>query len=193
MASTSVSSIKRSCESAVPGPASKKARTNKKSDIEKIKLLIADISDAGLKAALGAVISQTGSKNPMVSPKKMDDAQLRDAADKTIHKIQAQINLKMKWKNSYRSLKGGDVKGARVEAVCNSPEVFEEIFKNRMGGAIKTIKDGKMSCSIKTDEDVEEMEFSRPSYRYNSASLKAPFTACLKDNTITFGFKFTIW
>ena len=191
MASTSASSIKRCSESAVSGPASKKAKTSKKSDIEKIKLLIADISDAGLKAALEAVIGQTGSK--VVSPKKMDDAQLRDAADKTIRKIQAQINLKLKWKNSYRSLKGGDVKGARVEAVCNSPEVFEEIFKNRMGGAIKTSKDGKMSCSIKTDEEVKEMEFSGPSYRYNSASLKAPFTACLKDNTITFAFKFTIW
>jgi hypothetical protein len=100
--------------------------------------------------------------------------------------------MKLKWKNSYRNLKGGRTQGARVEAVCTSPEAFEEIFKNRMGGTIKTSKDGKMACSIKTCDEVKNMQFSGPSYRYDASELLAPFTASLKDNTITFGFKFRI-
>lgn len=176
-----------------PSPAAKKARTSKAGDIAKIKELIAEIGNAELKAGLEALISRTGpAKKAVVSPKKMDEAQIRDAADKVIRKIQAQINMKLKWKNSYRSLKDGRTQGARIEAVCTSPEAFEEIFKNRMGGTVKTSKDGKMACSIKMDDEVKDMQFSGPSYRYNSAHLVAPFTASLKENTITFGFKFTI-
>ena len=198
MASESNSlAAKRSAESVLIASA-KKAKTSKKvdraRDIEKIKLLIQDIKDVDIKVALESIVNQSGSSiTPVVTPKKMDDAQVRDAANKVIRKVQANIKAKLKWKNSFCSLKDGNCKGARVESVCNSAEVFEEIFKNRMGGTIKTSKDGKMSCSFKTDDEVKRMEFSGPSYRYNSAVLRAPFTASLKDNTLTFGFKFTIW
>lgn len=197
MASVAANSTKRPNEDTASAPA-KKARTSTKvgrlEDIEKIKLLISDIKDASLKAALEGIITQSGPKNALVSPPKiMDAAELQSAAHKVIRKLQAQINLKLKWKNSYCSLKGGGTKGARVEAVCSNPEIFEEIFGKWMGGKVKKSKDGKMSCSFKTDDEVKESQFSGPSYRYNQAELTAPFTASLKDNTITFGFKFTIY
>ena len=192
--STVVASSKRSIESIAAAPA-KKARTSKAADIEKIKLLIAEITDADLKIGMQAVIGQpAGAKKVAATTKRLDSVEVQIAAEKVVRKIQAQINQKLKWQNSFRSLKGGaSTRGARVEAICNSPEVFEEISGNRMGATIKTSKDGKMSCSIKYDDDIKTMQFNGPTYRYNMAHLAAPFTASLKDNTITFGFKFTIW
>lgn len=191
-------STKRSNES-VSGVSAKKARTKKDAsrvdDIEKIKSLIADIDSADLKRALEALIGQAFSKKALVTPlKQLDDAGVKQEAGKVMRKIQSEINSKLKWKNSFRNLKGeNNFKGARVEVVCSYPEAFEEIFKNRMGATIKTSKDGKMSCSMKTNDEVKEELFSGPSYRYNSAVLNAPFTASLKDNALVFGFKFTIW
>jgi hypothetical protein len=188
-------SIKHTTDDVSPVPA-KKARTNKvdsrSADIEKIKALIPNVNDASLKAALEAVIGQSGTKKAIVSPKKMSDEEVKQAANSVIRRINSEIKSKMQWKPSFKGLKGGGVKGARVEVVCNSPEVFDEIFKNQMGATVKTSKDGKKTCSMKTDEEVKEIPFSSPDYRYSYSELKAPFTASLKDNALVFGFKFTI-
>jgi hypothetical protein len=100
-------------------------------------------------------------------------------------KLQTQINSKLQWKNSFKSLKYGGVRGGRVEVTCNDPKVFETIFKN---GTIKKTKD-RLSWSFKTDDEVDNLPLHGKSYRYNSSELRAPVSASLKDNTPTFTFK----
>ena len=66
-----------------------------------------------------------------------------------------------------------------MEVVCTDPEVFERIFS---GVTIKKGKDGKLSCSVKTNEEADKwsnMPFSGKSYRYNSSVLSAPYSASI--------------
>ena len=122
--------------------------------------------------------------------KNVNEAEiLTKNVNKVKRAIQGQINAKLKWKNSFRRIKGTGVKkGGRCEVVCNDPKVFEEIF-----GAdnIKKTKD-KLSCSFKEDDEVYSLPFHGKEYRYDSAELRAPVTASLKDNALTFSFKFSI-
>ena len=104
--------------------------------------------------------------------KKRDEATLDKLTDGTVRTIQKLINDKLTWKGSYKHLKGGDTKGGRVEVICNEPEVFERIFE---GAVIKKGKDGKLSCSLKSTEDIDKcnLKFKGKSYRYGSSYLCA--------------------
>ena len=114
---------------------------------------------------------------------------LQKATSSVTRKLQGQINSRLKWKNSFRNLKHGALKGGRVEVVCNHPQVFEEIF----GTAVKTSKDKtKLSCKFTTDDQVYELPLRGKSYRYNRTELCAPVSASLKDNTLVFSFKYTV-
>ena len=173
-------------------------------DVLKIKSILNDIQTPGMKSALEALIecgnhlvgakAAVSSSATTVSTAK-DEAQLQKAADALTRKLQGQINEKLKWKNSFRNLKGTyDKKGARVEVVCSDPSVFEKIFE---GGIVKKAKDGKLSCSVKTEEEWEKVEnlchkLQGKGYRYNNSYLAAPFSASLKDSALVFSFKYGI-
>jgi hypothetical protein len=192
------------------GVASKKAKKSKTTtsttsaaaivranDIELIKSILGDIHDPDIKTALESIIQQPKSVAGMtktVSPErsKKDEASLKKMTNTTIRNIQNLINDKLKWKDSYKRLtRNFEKKGGRIEVVCSEPEVFKRIFE---GAAIKEGKDGKLSCSLQTDDEVENcnLPFKGKSYRYSCSYLCAPITASLKDGTLTFGFKFGI-
>mmetsp|Transcript_31230 Transcript_31230/g.56671 ORF Transcript_31230/g.56671 Transcript_31230/m.56671 type:complete len:206 (+) Transcript_31230:38-655(+) len=204
MPSVAATSTKRGLKDvnkgATPGTATKKPKTTaadsvRTADIQTIKSILVDIKDPVIKAALESIIKSptavAASTISNAAPKKKDEATLQKLTDKTTRTIQKLINDKLKWKNSYRNLKGGDTKGGRVEVVCSDPEVFERIFN---GATIKRAKDGKLSCSLKTEEDAEKcnLPFEGPSYRYDRSYLCAPYSASLKDSGLTFSFKFGI-
>mmetsp|Transcript_24862 Transcript_24862/g.59895 ORF Transcript_24862/g.59895 Transcript_24862/m.59895 type:complete len:206 (-) Transcript_24862:170-787(-) len=159
----------------------------RKKDIQTIKSIIGDIYHPGIKAALENII-----QNPTVAaPKKKDDATIEKLANKTVKSIQGLINGKLKWSNTFRNLKDGNKKGGRVEVVCTDPEVFERIFKD---ATIKKGKDGKMSCSAKTDGEAENwnLPFRGKSYRYDASYLHAPLSASLNGGTLSFSFKYSL-
>lgn len=163
-------------------------------DVQTIEAILGDIKDPAIRAALENIIKvptkETAGTSSIAAQKK-DGAMLDKLTHGTVRTIQKLINDRLKWKNSYKYLKGGDTKGGRVEVVCNEPEVFERIFE---GATIKKGKDGKLSCSLKSEDDVHKcnLKFKGKSYRYGSSYLCAPYTASLKDNTLTFGFKFGV-
>ena len=121
--------------------------------------------------------------------KLTEEEALNKAVGQVSRKLQAQIKSKLEWKNSFRALKNGATRGARVEVTCNDPKVFEEIFKFT---TVKKTKD-RLSCSLKTEDEVDDFPFSGKSYRYNTSVLTAPISASLKENTLTLSFKFTIY
>eukprot|EP00571_Detonula_confervacea_P017650 CAMPEP_0172312780 /NCGR_PEP_ID=MMETSP1058-20130122/18559_1 /TAXON_ID=83371 /ORGANISM="Detonula confervacea, Strain CCMP 353" /LENGTH=199 /DNA_ID=CAMNT_0013026325 /DNA_START=25 /DNA_END=624 /DNA_ORIENTATION=+ len=198
MASIPASSTKRALKDVnggVGAVAAKKPKTAtaasvRKKDMQMIKSILGDIKDPVIKKALENIIEDPTKAAAVVSPKK-DEATLEKMTETTIRTIQRLMNDKLKWKSSYSQLKGGGTKGGRLEVVCSEPEVFERIFK---GATIKKGKDGKLSCSMKTEDDAEKcnLPFEGKSYRYNSSYLCAPFSSSLKDNTLTFSFKFGI-
>jgi hypothetical protein len=143
-----------------------------------------------LKDVSSATSSQEGStKKPRTT--EQDEEKQRKQMNGVIRKVQGQINAKLKWKNSFKPMKNNSElkKGGRVEVVCNDPAVFEKIFD---GATIKKGKDGKLSCSFKTDDEVEELKFHGTDYRFNCATLRAPCSASLKDSALVFSFKFSI-
>ena len=159
-----------------------------RNDIRVIQSILGDIKDPTIKAALENIIKDpTGASN---APKK-DEATIQSLTDMTVRTMQGLINEKLKWKSSYKYLKGGDTKGGRIEVACNEPEVFERIFKD---ATIKKGKDGKLSCNIKTEEEVRKvvLPFKGVKYRYGSSYLSAPYMASLKDNKLSFTFKFSL-
>ena len=146
------------------------------------------VSKASTKRTLKDVSNGEERATKKVRPNK-DEEKIRKTMNSVIRKVQGQINAKLKWKPSFKQLKNTDnTKGGRVEVVCNDPEVFERIF-----GDAKKGKDGKLSCSFKTDEEVEDLPFNGKTYRYNRAELRAPCSASLKDSALVFSFKFCIW
>lgn len=140
-----------------------------------------------VKRALQDVSNASNKKQKTV---ELDEIQIASQRSSVIRKVQGQISSKLKWKKSYSAMKSGDTKkGGRVEVVCKHPEVFERIFR---GANIKTGKDGKLSCSFKTDDEVYSLPFKGKSYRYNSAELCAPCSASFKDGALVFSFKYGI-
>jgi hypothetical protein len=107
-----------------------------------------------LKDVSNATISQEGSTKKHRTTEQ-DEEKQRKQMNGVIRKVQGQINAKLKWKNSFKQMKNNsDIKkGGRVEVVCNDPAVFEKIFD---GATIKKGKDGKLSCSFKTDDEVRK-------------------------------------
>jgi hypothetical protein len=119
-------------------------------------------------------------------PKLTEQEALVKSAQQVEKKRQTQINSKLQWKNSFKALKGGTaLRGARVEVTCNDPKVFEKISQN---ASIKKTKD-RLSCSFKTDDEVDTLPLHGKSYRYNASEVRAPVSASLKDNTLTFTFQ----
>lgn len=110
---------------------------------------------------------------------------------KTVRKL---INEKLKWKGSFKQMsKTGDMKGGRVEVVCQDPAVFESIFA---GATAKRSKDGKkITVSVKTDDEAAKWRcpFSGKKFRYNSAYLSHPYTASWSDSKLTFSYKYGIY
>jgi hypothetical protein len=140
-------------------------------DVQTIEAILGDIKDPAIRAALENIIKvptkETAGTSSIAAQKK-DGAMLDKLTHGTVRTIQKLINDRLKWKNSYKYLKGGDTKGGRVEVVCNEPEVFERIFE---GATIKKGKDGKLSCSLKSEDDVHKcnLKFKGKSYRYGSS------------------------
>lgn len=166
-------------------------------DTQIIKSVMGKINDPSIKAALQNIIDNPSTTKSAVSnvaaatamPKK-SEAEISKLTKQTIKAIQQCMNEKLKWKNSYRALKGGDTKGGRIQVVCTDVEVFERIFD---GATIKKCKT-RTRCSMKTEEEANKcnLPFKGISYRYNSSYLCAPYSACLKDGTLTFSYKFSI-
>lgn len=129
------------------------------------------------------------STNSNKKAKTVDPEKIATLATSVTRKIQGQISAKLKWKKSFARMKGGATKGARVEVVCQHPEVFEYIFSD---ATIKTGKDGKLSCTIKDEDEVYSLPFKGKSYQYSSASLQAPCSASFKDGALVFNFKYCI-
>ena len=180
----------------------RKAAGARAKDIEAIKSIVDDIQDPGIKAALEGIIRSPPAKataraavvaaaSPEIAPKK-DEATLQKMTDRTVRAVQSQISAKLQWKGSFKQLRHGDAtRGARVEAACPDPDIFERIFA---GTKIKRGKDGKLSCSVKAEDEEAQwrVPFKGKSYRYNQSYLSAPYTANWKEGTLTFGFKFGI-
>lgn len=206
MASITTTSAKRALKDVNANtaaiPSKKKPKTAsavgvRTKDIQTIKTILADIQDPAIKSLLEAIILNptiTKLKNATsntISPEK-DEATLEKMTNGTIRTIQKLINDKLKWKASYKQLMtSGETIGGRVEVMCTEPAVFERIFVN---ATIKKAKDGKLSCNIATDDEAYacKLPFKGKSYRFNRSYLCAPFTASMKNNTLTFGFKYGI-
>jgi len=188
-------------------PIIKASLESRAADIKTIKSILNSINDPIIKASLEDIIknsTKTWQPFPTVTPKK-SEAALEKLTKQTIKTIQQCMNEKLKWKNSYKQLKDGATKGGRVEMACTDPEVFKRIFS---GLTIKKGKDGKLSCSAKTNEEADKWKyggaaypseyipFDGRSYRYNRSELCPPFSASLNPglsyDILTFNYKFTI-
>lgn len=140
-----------------------------------------------VKRALQDVSNASNKKQKTVA---LDETKIASQTSSVTRKVQGQIGAKLKWKSSYKAMRNNDTKkGGRVEVVCQHPEVFERIFE---GADIKTAKDGKLSCTFKTDDEVFSLPFKGKSYPYNSSELRAPCSASFKDGALTFSFKYSI-
>ena len=109
---------------------------------------------------------------------------------KVLKAVNKEISNRLKWQSSFKAMKeSGALKGARVEVPCAYEEVFGELFEDEF---VKR-KGNKLTCFIPTDEHVKEIPFNwTKSYRYNSAELRAPFSASFSDNKLVISFKFAI-
>lgn len=146
---------------------------------------------AGAKRSVEYVSSDVATSNKKAKITGPTSDQIVSQSTSVTRKVQGQISSKLKWKpKTFPYMKGtGNTKGARVEVVCKHPHVFEHIFR---GTAIKKGKDGKLSCSFKTQDEVYRLPFHAPSYRYSSASLRAPCSASYKEGALIFSFKYRI-
>lgn len=137
-------------------------------------------------------LKDRSSANESKRPKKTeeDPEKLHKMKNGIFHKIQGQINSKLKWKSSFIGMKGTDTtKGGRVEVVCNDPGIFHLLFE---GSTIKEAKDVKLFCTFKTEDEVDSLPFHGKLYRYNSTSLRAPCSVSLKDSALIFSFIFSV-
>lgn len=117
-------------------------------------------------------------------------SQIESQVTSVRRKVQGQINAKLKWTNSMAGMKRTDVKkGCRIEVVCKHPQVFQRIFGD---ATIKTGKNGKLSCSFKTDDEVYYLPFEGKKYRYSRAELRAPCSASFNEGALVFSFKYCI-
>lgn len=156
--------------------------------------LSSDVSTPTPKRSLVEGISKEGADPPAKKKARKGPTEaekLAKSVKQVTRAIQGQINAKLKWKSSFKGMKGtGNTKGCRCEVVCTDPKVFEAIFAD---GDIKKSKDGsKLSVSFKEDSDVYDLPFRGKSYRFDDATLRAPVSANLKDCALTFNFKFSI-
>jgi hypothetical protein len=107
--------------------------------------------------------------------------------------LQSQINGKLEWKSSFKSLKrSGEKKKFKAIAACPNPHVLRALFgakhiEAKKKGALHTVK-------IENDEEVDKTCFKGKEYRYGaSASLSAPLSASLKDGILSVTFSFHVW